>query len=68
MCFKNVSRNDELNHRPKSVVVLENIEAGRKPIMCEIEASMGISMTNIPKIIHKHLSVKKNWARLSKIQ
>lgn len=52
--------------RPKSVVVPQNIDAVRELIMQdrhvtyrEIEASLGISMTSIYKILHEHLAVKK---------
>ena len=50
--------------RPKSIVVPENIDAVRELIMQdrhvtyrEIEASLGISMTSIHKILHEHLAV-----------
>jgi hypothetical protein len=50
--------------------VPENINAVRKPIMQdhhvtyrEIEASLGISITSIHKILHEHLAVKKIYSR-----
>lgn len=56
--------------RPKSVVVPQNIDAVRELIMQdrhmtyrEIEASLGISMTSINKILHDHLAVKKICSR-----
>lgn len=56
--------------RPKSVVVPENIDAVCELIMQdrhvtyrEIEASLGISMTSIHKILHEHLAVKKICSR-----
>jgi histone-lysine N-methyltransferase SETMAR len=56
--------------RPKSVVVPENIDAVQNLIMQdrhityrEIEASLGISMTSINKILHEHLAVKKICSR-----
>lgn len=56
--------------RPKSVVVPQNIDAVRELIMQdrhvtyrEIEASLGISMTSIYKILHEHLAVKKICSR-----
>ena len=59
------SLKDELKEgRPKSVVVPQNIDAVRELVMQdrrvtyrEIEASMGISMTTIHKILHEHLGV-----------
>lgn len=51
-------------------MVAENIDDVRKLIMedrhvtyCEIEASLGISMTSIHKILHEHLVVKKTCSR-----
>ena len=56
--------------RPKSVVVPENIDAVEKMIRedrhvtyREIEATLGISMTSIHKILHEHLAVKKICSR-----
>lgn len=56
--------------RPKSVVVAENIDAVKNLIMIdrhvtyrEIEATLGISMTSINKILHEHLAVKKICSR-----
>ncbi|KYQ51169.1 Histone-lysine N-methyltransferase SETMAR [Trachymyrmex zeteki] len=56
--------------RSKSVVVSENIDAVQKLIMqdrhvtyCEIETTLGISSTNIYKILHDHLAVKKVCSR-----
>lgn len=56
--------------RPKSIVVPENIDAvceaikqDRHVTYREIEASLGISMTSINKILHEHLSVKKLCSR-----
>lgn len=56
--------------RPKSVVVPENIDAvcelikqDRHVTYREIEASLGISMTSINKILHEHLIVKKICSR-----
>lgn len=56
--------------RPKSVVVPENIDAvcelikqDRHVTYREIEASLGISMTSINKILHEHLAVKKICSR-----
>jgi len=56
--------------RPKTVVVPETIDAVRELIMedrrvtyREIEASLGISMTSIHKILHEHLAVKKVCSR-----
>lgn len=56
--------------RPKTVVVPENIDAVRELIKqvrhatCrEIEASLGISMKSINKILHDHLAVKKIYSR-----
>ncbi|XP_055316153.1 histone-lysine N-methyltransferase SETMAR-like [Sitodiplosis mosellana] len=56
--------------RPKSAVVPENIDAVRELIMLdrhvtyrEIEASLGISMKSIGRILHDHLAVKKICSR-----
>jgi [histone H3]-lysine36 N-dimethyltransferase SETMAR len=56
--------------RPKSVVVPQNIDAVEKMIRedrhvtyREIEATLGISMTSIHKILHEHLAVKKICSR-----
>lgn len=56
--------------RPKSVVESENIVAvpklipqDRHVIYREIEATMGISMTSIHKIVHERLYVKTIRAR-----
>lgn len=65
------SLSDELREgRPKSVVVQENIDAVRELITQdrhvtyrEIEASLGISMTSIHRILHEHLAVKKICSR-----
>ena len=65
------SLRDEIRKdRPKSVVVSENIDAVLKLIKQdrhvtyrETEASLGISMTSINKILHEHLAVKKICSR-----
>ena len=65
------SLHDEFREgRPKSVVVPENIDAvlelikqDRHITYREIEASLGISMTSINKILHEHLAVKKICSR-----
>ena len=51
--------------RPKSVVVLETIDAVRQLILqdghvtyCEIETTLGISGTSIHSILHEYLAVK----------
>ncbi|CAK9815952.1 Histone-lysine N-methyltransferase SETMAR [Anthophora plagiata] len=56
--------------RPKSVVVPQNIDAVRELVMQdrhltyrEIEASLGITMTSIHKILHEHLAMKKICSR-----
>ena len=56
--------------RPKSVFGSENINAVQKLIIqdrhvayCEIEATLGISFTNIYKILHEHLAMKKICSR-----
>lgn len=63
-------RDESREGRPKSVVVPENIDAVRELILQdrhvtyrEIEASLGISMTSINKILHEHLAVKKICSR-----
>lgn len=52
------------------MVVAENIDAVKNLIMLdrhvtyrEIEATLGISMTSINKILHEHLAVKKMCSR-----
>lgn len=56
--------------RPKAVTLPENIEAVRsliekdRPVTYrEIASELGISMTSINKILHKHLKVRKLCAR-----
>lgn len=56
--------------RPTTVVVPENVDAvhelikhDRQVTYREIEASLGISMTSINKILHEHLNVKKVCSR-----
>ena len=56
--------------RPKTAVVSENIDAVRELIMQErrvtyreIEVSLGISSASTLSILHKHLVVKKIFAR-----
>jgi histone-lysine N-methyltransferase SETMAR len=63
-------QDEQREGRPKSAVVQENIDAvlelikqDRHVTYREIEASLGISMTSINKILHDHLGVKKICSR-----
>lgn len=50
--------------RPKSAVVLDNIDALRELILqSRHEAYLGISSTRIHSILHGHLAVKKKYSR-----
>lgn len=67
---RNSLKDDFREGRPKSVVVQENIDAVHQLVLLdrhvtyrEIEASLGISMTSINKILHEHLGLKKICSR-----
>ena len=56
--------------RPKSVVVMETVDAMRQLILQDrhvtyraIETTLGISRTSIHSILHEHLTVKKICSR-----
>ncbi|CAK9796110.1 hypothetical protein ANTQUA_LOCUS621 [Anthophora quadrimaculata] len=60
------SLTDEFKGHPKSVVVLKNIDAVHELVIQDrhltfraIEASLGINVTSIHKILHEHLAVKR---------
>ncbi|CAH1980370.1 unnamed protein product [Acanthoscelides obtectus] len=48
---------------PKTAVTQENVDAVRKPIIEDRHASLNISKTSIPKILHEELGVRKLVSR-----